>query len=150
MLNDDIPATTKPLFEDLQMGSPLPDDKPEIVNRKAEAKRVINRISGIILEHREASLQLNVVLGWNELSIVINALRDHAQGGQGILQLAGLDEIQAHCINRLYEELVEEPSNILYSTPTGPSTTRYDSMEPSFWIECLDLLENEILKSTSN
>ena len=60
MLNDDIPATTKPLFEDLQMGSPLPDDKPEIVNRKAEAKRVINRISGIILEHREASLQLNV------------------------------------------------------------------------------------------
>ena len=88
--------------------------------------------------------------GWNELSIVINALRDHAQGGQGILQLAGLDEIQAHCINRLYEELVEEPSNILYSTPTGPSTTRYDSMEPSFWIECLDLLENEILKSTSN
>jgi len=150
MLNDDIPATTKPLFEDLQMGSPLPDDKPEIVNRKAEAKRVINRISGIILEHREASLQLNVVLGWNELSIVINALRDHAQGGQGILQLADLDEIQAHCINRLYEELVEEPSNILYSTPTGPSTTRYDSMEPSFWIECLDLLENEILKSTSN
>ena len=150
MLNDDIPATTKPLFEDLQMGSPLPDDKPEIVNRKAEAKRVINRISGIILEHREASLQLNVVLGWNELSIVINALRDHAQGGQGILQLAGLDEIKAHCINRLYEELVEEPSNILYSTPTGPSTTRYDSMEPSFWIECLDLLENEILKSTSN
>ncbi|MEC8690439.1 MAG: hypothetical protein VX016_02665, partial [Verrucomicrobiota bacterium] len=114
------------------------------------AKRVINRISGIILEHREASLQLNVVLGWNELSIVIDALRDHAQGGQGILQLAGLDEIQAHCINRLYEELVEEPSNILYSTPTGPSTTRYDSMEPSFWIECLDLLENEILKSTSN
>lgn len=150
MLNDDIPSTTKPLFEDLQMGSPLPDDKPEIVNGKAEAKRVINRISGIILEHREASLQLNVVLGWNELSIVIDALRDHAQGGQGILQLAGLDEIQAHCINRLYEELVEEPSNILYSTPTGPSTTRYDSMEPSFWIECLDLLENEILKSTSN
>ena len=99
MLNDEIPATTKPLFEDLQMGSPLPDDKPEIVNRKAEAKRVINRISGIILEHREASLQLNVVLGWNELSIVINALRDHAQGGQGQPDagevLAGLDLVDS-------------------------------------------------------
>ena len=68
MSRDNIPATTRPLFEDVQGGSNLPNDKPEIANRKAEAKRVIKRISGIILEHREASLQLDVELNWGELS----------------------------------------------------------------------------------
>ena len=150
MSRDNIPATTRPLFEDIQGGSKLPNDKPEIANRKAEAKRVIKRISGIILEHREASLQLDVELNWEELSIVIAALRDHASGGQGTLKLTDYDEIESHCLNRLFEELVEEPSNILYVTPTSPSTTRYDSMDPSFWIECLDLLEREILSNISN
>ena len=150
MSRDNIAATTRPLLKDVLGESNLPSVKPEIENRKAEAKRVIKRISGIILEHREASLQLDVELNWEELSIVIAALRDHASGGQGTLKLTDYDEIESHCLNRLFEELVEEPSNILYVTPTGPSTTRYDSMDPSFWIECLDLLEREILSNISN
>ena len=143
---DNIAATRIPLFEGVFGGSNLPSDKPEIKNRKTEAKRVIKRISGIILEHREASLQLDVELNWEELSIVIAALGNHASGGQGTLKLTDYDEIESHCLNRLFEE----PSNILYVTPTGPSTTRYYSMDPSFWIECLDLLETEILSNISN
>ena len=150
MSRDNIPATTRPLFKDVFGESNLPSVKPEIENRKTEAKRVIKRIFGIILEHREASLQLDVDLGWEELSIVIAALRDHANGGLGTLKLNDYDEIESHCLNRLFEELVEEPSNILYVTPTSPSTTRYNSMDPSFWIECLDLLEREILSNISN
>ena len=149
MSRDNIPAITRPLFEDVLGESNLPSVKPEIENRKAEAKRVIKRIFAIILEHREASLQLDVDLGWEELSIVIAALRDHANGGLGTLKLNDYDEIESHCLNRLFEELVEEPSNILYVTPTSPSTTRYNSMDPSFWIECLDLLEREIISNIS-
>ena len=150
MSRDNIAATTRTLLKDVLGESSLPSVKPGIENRKAEAKKVIKRISGIILEHREASLQLDVELNWEELSIVIAALRDHASGGQGTLKLTDYDEIESQCLNRLFEELVEEPCNILYVTPTSPSSTRYNSMDPSSWIECLDLLEREIISNISN
>ena len=150
MSRDNIAAITMPLLKDVLGASNLPSVKPEIENRKAEAKRVIKRIFGIILEHREASLQLDVELNWEELSIVITALRDHAKGRLGTLKLNDYDEIEPHCLNRLFEELVEEPCNIFYVTPTSPSSTRYNSMDPSFWIECLDLLEREIISNISN
>ena len=54
------------------------------------------------------------------------------------------DEI--HALTRLFEELVEEPSNILFTTITGPETTRYDGMDTALWLECLDAIE----KSTSS
>ena len=150
MSRDNIAATTRPILKDVFGGSNLPSDKPEIENRKTEAKRVIKRISGIILEHREASLQLDVELNWEELSIVIAALGNHASGGQGTLKLTDYDEIESQRLNRLTEELVEEPCNIFYVTPTSPSSTRYNSMDPSFWIECLDQLEREIISNISN
>ena len=133
--------TIRSLFKvDEEEPSP-PADAPEIINRPEEAQRVIKRISTIIDEHRHASLSLGVKLETTELSIVIAALRDHAKGGPGTLDLSNRDEIQSHCLRRLFEELVEEPSNILYSTTTGTDSVRYDAMESSFWIECLDLLE---------
>ena len=147
MARKNIPDTIRPLFDFDQRGVSLPIDKPVIENRVAEAKRVIKRLAAIILEHREVSLQLGFELGGEDLRIVIEALRDHAKGGGGLLKLSDYDEIQSHCLNRLYEELVEEPSNILYATPTGPDSTRYDAMDPSFWIECLNLLEEKILKN---
>ena len=146
MARKNIPDTIRPLFDFDQRGVSLPIDKPVIENRVAEAKRVIKRLAAIILEHREVSLQLGFELEGEDLRIVIEALREHAVGGRGFLQLSDHDEIQSHCLNRLYEELVEEPSNILYATPTGPDSTRYDAMDPSFWIECLNLLEEKILK----
>ena len=56
--------------------------------------------------------------------------------------LKKLDEIHGYCLNRLFDELVEEPSNILFTTKTGPDTMRYDAMNAAFWIECLDLMED--------
>ena len=141
MHRNNIPDTVRPLFQIEKEEPILPADKPEIVDRSAEAKRVVKRISNIIEEHRQASLPLGVKLEGSELLVVINALRDHAQGGSGSLELGERDEIQSHCLNRLFEELVEEPSNILYVTKTGPDSTRYDAMDSSFWGECLDLLE---------
>ena len=123
--------------------------KREIADRRLEATRVLKRLLAIVAEHRRASLGLGVVLGGREIRVVTVALRDHAKGGSGALQLEGCDEILAHCLTRLYEELVEEPSNIFYSTVTGPDTIRYDAMDSQFWVECLDLLENtDIAKMT--
>ena len=141
-----IPDTIRPLFqvdpfEPIEEEPPPLNGKPEIVDRLDEAKRVVKRIEAIIEDHRDACLPLTVELGATEISCVFAALRDHARGGKGELDLASYDEIASHCLNRLFEELVEEPSNVLYTTSTGPDTTRYDAMEPAFWIECLDLVE---------
>lgn len=141
MAREDIPKTVRPLFEIEPNAPVIPEDKPEIANRPAEAKRVLKRIAAIIEDHRRACVPLKVELGIDELRVVINALRDHAKGGSGALKIDGSDEIKNYCLTRLFEELVEEPSNILYTTSTGPDTIRYDAMESVFWLECLDLLE---------
>ena len=141
MPSEDHPMTIRPLFEINEDEPSPPVDAPEIVDRRQEAKRVVKRITSIIDDHRHASLALKVTLGESELNIVIDALRDHAKGGPGTLDLSNRDEIQSHCLGRLFEELVEEPSNILYATKTGADSIRYDAMESSFWIECLDLFK---------
>ena len=141
MPSEDHPMTIRPLFEINEDEPPPPVDAPKIVDRRQEAKRVVKRITSIIDDHRHACLALKVTLGESELNIVIDALRDHAKGGPGTLDLTNRDEIQSHCLGRLFEELVEEPSNILYATKTGADSIRYDAMESSFWIECLDLLQ---------
>ena len=141
MKRDEPPSTVRPLFE---MGSELPPSaevKQEISDRKGEAKRVIKRLTAIFEDHKKAALSLNVDLGTSDLSSVIEALREHAQGGSGVPVPGFRDEIHSYCLNRLFDELVEEPSNILFTTKTGPDTIRYDAMNATFWIECLDLME---------
>ena len=137
----------RPLFQIEKEGPNVSGMQEEIADRKLEAKRIVRRLSNIVMEHHEASFDLGVSLGVPEIKIVTSALRDHAQGGAGELALEGCDEILSHCLVRLYEELVEEPSNILYATPMGPDTIRYNAMNASFWIECLDLLEENIASS---
>lgn len=144
MKQDQTNKTVRPLFSVESEEPEILDAKQEIADRKAEAKRVVRRLSNIVVEHHGASLELGVSLGESEIRKVTTALRDHARGGTEGLALDGCDEILSHCLTRLFEELVEEPSNILYVTPTSPDTIRYDAMDSSFWIECLDLLEQNI------
>jgi hypothetical protein len=132
------------LFSVVQEEPKADPNQKEMVNRKAEAQRVVKRLEKIIKEHYQASLSLSVDLSNENLKIVTNALRDHARGGTGNITFKENDEIRAHCLNRLFEELVEEPSNILYTTSTGADTMRYDAMDLTFWIECLDLLDQSI------
>ena len=132
------------LFSVVQEEPKADPNQKEMMNRKAEAQRVVKRLEKIIKEHYQASLSLSIDLSDENLKIVTNALRDHARGGTGNITLKENDEIRAHCLNRLFEELVEEPSNILYTTSTGADTMRYDAMDLTFWIECLDLLDQSI------
>jgi hypothetical protein len=129
------------LFEKGSETHPQPDLKQEIKDRKGEAKRVVKRLFAIFEDHKDAALPLKIKLGSADLRLVINALREHARGGEGSPVPGSREEIHGYCLNRLFDELVEEPSNILFTTKTGPDTMRYDAMNAEFWIECLDLME---------
>jgi hypothetical protein len=116
--------------------------------RRAEALRIVKRLAGLIEEHRQAALPLGIQLSDTDLVSVIAALRDHADGGPGAPVPGARDAIHAHVLNRLFEELVEEPSNILYAKPNadGSKPAGYEAMDVPFWLECLDLLETELCK----
>jgi hypothetical protein len=113
----------------------------EIADRGAEAARVLGRLLVIAGDHSRASQRLGIRLGPDDLRAVIGSLRDHARGGAGRPVPGARDEIHAYVLDRLFAELVEEPSCILFTTATGPDSIRYDAMDAGFWIECLDLLE---------
>ena len=128
MKRDEPPGTVRPLFE---MGTelpPPPEIEQEIGDWKAEAKRIVKRLAAIVEDHRQSALPLNIELGANDIGSVLNALREHAQGHPGTPVTGARDEIHGYCLNRLFDELVEEPSNILFMTNTGPDTVRYDAM----------------------
>ena len=94
-------------------------------------------LNGDFQDHREAAVSLKIKLGPKDLLMFWTPFKLHAKGGSR----GSRDEIHAYCLDRLFEELVEEPSNILFTTKTGPDTMRYDAMNAEFWIECLDLME---------
>jgi len=128
------------LFDISQEACAIPTDgqtEQIIENKPEEIRNVLSRIEAIITDHKEAAKHLKVNLGPNELKIVMEALIDHAKGGTGSIQDSTQDEVHSYCPTRLFEELVEEPSNILYATRTGADSLRYDAMQPAFWIECL-------------
>lgn len=147
MNSEEPPKTVRPLFE---MGSEIPSNPEvdqEIQDRKGEAEKVVKRLITIFEDHKDAAIPLKIKLSSQDLRLVLKALRDHAKGGSGSPVSGSRDEIHGYCLNRLFDELVEEPSNILYTTRTGPDTMRYDAMNASFWIECLDLMETTLCNS---
>ena len=139
MNGDERPETIGPLFEFLP---PTPEVKQEIGDRRGEAKRIVKRLAAIVEDHRQSAIPLKIELGAKDIAAVLEALRDHARGGTGTPVPGARDEVHGYCLNRLFDELVEEPSNILFTTKTGPDTLRYDAMNAEFWIECLDLMED--------
>ena len=147
MNSEEPPKTVRPLFE---MGSEIPSNPEvdqEIQDRKGEAEKVVKRLITIFEDHKDAAIPLKIKLSSQDLRLVLKALRDHAKGGSGSPVSGSRDEIHGYCLNRLFDELVEEPSNILFTTRTGPDTLRYDAMNASFWIECLDLMETTLCNS---
>ncbi len=129
-----MPTDTKP---------GVPEDPEE---RKAEAQRVVKRLTVLIGEHVEAAKPLGIELDRDDLRAVIDALRDHARGGAGLPVSGARDAIHGHVLNRLFEELVEEPSNIFYAkaNANGKEPSGYDAMDVPFWRECLEVMEREI------
>lgn len=141
MNRDERPETVRPLVEVNKELFPPTETQQAIADRKGEAKRIVKRLAAIVEDHRQAALPLDIELGAKDISSVLTALREHARGGAGTPVPGSRDEIHGYCLNRLFDELVEEPSNILFTTVTGPDTIRYEAMSAAFWMECLDLME---------
>lgn len=126
----------------------LPDSMPSaqspaIENPGREKSRVLKRLLAIIGEHSISAERVGIRLSPEDLKLVFEALRTHARKGEAP-DFPSDDEIRRYALDILYAELVEEPSNVLYTTRTGPDTMRYDAMTPDFWIECIDILERTL------
>ncbi len=135
-LQPDLPDSTK------QRAPRTPQE------RSLEISRIAPRIMVLIDEHRRAAQSMNIILDTDGIAQVLESLREHARKGDPQPAVGARDEVHAYVLTRLFEELSEEPSNILFTTRTGPDSVRYDAMEADFWIECLNEIEKRVRKST--
>jgi hypothetical protein len=133
----------------------LPDitpasQSPSIEDPRKEKSLILKRLQAIISEHLVSADRLGITFSAADIRTVLSSLRAHAKNGTlPEFNTISKDEIHCYILESLFAELVEEPSNILYTTKTGEDTMRYDAMQPSFWIECLDLLETKLHQLTS-
>ncbi|MEO7098520.1 MAG: hypothetical protein ABI162_04100 [Luteolibacter sp.] len=128
---------------------PLPEITPskapqEIEDRKGESKRIVKRLLAIIADHHSSADCIGVALDQRLLLNVISALETETRNEDPAPQLHDEDEVLAYLMQALYEELLEEPSNILFTTQVNPDTVRYEAMEVGFWRECLAELKRQI------
>lgn len=96
MKRDERPRTVHPPFETSpEFPPPSPSGiQQEIGDRKAEAKRIVKRLAVIVEDHRQAAIPLNFELGADDISLVLDALREHARGGPRTPVPGARDEIQ--------------------------------------------------------
>jgi hypothetical protein len=124
-----------------QFATPRPPQ--EIEDRGGEARRITARLRAIIDDHAPAAARLGVTLDFAALETVIDALiaESHRQDPSPIL--AQCDEIRTYVLTTLYEELLEEPSNILHTTRVSDDVICYQAMDVDFWRECLATLREQ-------
>ena len=125
-----------------KLGKPV--EAQPIEDRAAEARRVVKRLLAIIREHRASALRVGSPLDDAALALVIRALRIESLGGDYHPLLHHDDPVTAYLRQSLFEELLEEPSNILFTTQLDDETIRYEAMESAFWRECLETLESRV------
>ena len=128
---------------------PLPGLEPtkppqEIEDRAGEAKRIVKRLLAIIADHHSSAEHMGVALDQPLLLQVVAALEAETQNKDPAELLQHTDEIRGYLMRALYEELLEEPSNILFTTQVSPDVVRYDAMEVAFWQECLKELRRQL------
>ena len=131
------------LAADIGLPDTTPIEVPEIENPGREKSRIFKRLIVLVGDHERSALRVGIKLSQDDLKSVFSALREHARKGIAP-PLAARDEIHQYVLDSLFADLVEEPSNILYTTRTGEDTMRYNAMKPDFWCECLDLLEKNL------
>jgi hypothetical protein len=130
--------------------SPLPEveaAKPpqDIEDRKGEARRIVKRLLGIIEEHRVSALRMGFTLDAPAIDSVIRALEAETRNEDPVAILADGDEVRRYVLTSLYEDLLAEPSNILFTTHVAKDVVRYEAMEVDFWKECVAALRRELI-----
>lgn len=118
----------------------------EIEDRKGETARVLKRLFAIIEDHRGSALRMEVKLE-ELLEVVIRALEAEIRRDDPEPILDQGDPLRSYLVTALYEELLAEPSNILFTTRVNEDTVRYEAMEAAFWAECVAALRAKIISA---
>lgn len=133
---------TSSVVEDLFLEGP--SLKLEVENTSAEAHRVVKRLKVLLMAHCQGAARIRVTPEPDDIRAVVLALLAEADGLNPESHLQCPDEIRHYFRRTMFDELVGEPSNILYTTQISPEAVRYEAMPADFWKKCLHLLLNEL------
>lgn len=135
----------------LQLGGldPLPDIPDaklpqDIEDRKGETARVVKRLLALIEDHRVAATRLGITLDAPAIDVVLRALEAETRREDPTPILKHGEEVRSYVLTALYEELLAEPSNILFTTQVSEDIIRYEAMEAAFWAECIAALRKKL------
>lgn len=145
-MDQDRPLQLRGLFpiEPLEI-APEPVRSPqEIEDRRGEARRISKRLLAIIADHHRSAEHLSVAMDRDFLLEVIDALFAESERKDPAPFLNDADEVRSYLKRALYEELLEEPSNVLFTVQVSPDVMRYEAMEVEFWRECLAQLKAKL------
>lgn len=128
------------------LAEPEPQKPPqEIEDRKGETRRIVKRLLAIIEEHRIAALRMRVKMDASMLDTVLRALEAEIRKQDPTAILTVADDVQTYIFTSLYEDLLAEPSNILFTTHIATDVVRYEAMEVGFWAECVAALRKNLI-----
>ncbi len=119
-----------------------------IDDRDGEGERIVRRLLALVREHRASARRIGSPLDRDALLRIVEALRIESFGGDPQALLRHEDPIAAYLRQALFQELLEEPSNVLFTTQLDEETIRYEAMETAFWRECLGRLAERIAESS--
>jgi hypothetical protein len=121
-----------------------PARRQPIADRDVESGRVVRHLLAIVREHRASSRRIGSPLDEGALRAVFDALRVESLGGDPRALLQHPDPVAAWLRQALFEDLLEVPSNVFFTTRLDEETVRYEAMEAAFWRECLVELEEQV------
>lgn len=107
---------------------------------------MVRRLLPIVREHRASARRVGSPFDDTDLRAVFYALRVESLGGDPQTLLQHPDAVAAWLRRALYQDLLEEPSNVFFTTQIDEDTVHYDTMDAAFWRECLEELEERVLE----
>lgn len=106
-------------------------------DREGEVARVVKRLLATVREYRASARRVGSPLDRTALGMIVEALRLESFGGDPRPLLHHPEPVAAWLRQSLFQELLEEPGNVLFTTRIDDETIRYEAMEVAFWRECL-------------
>lgn len=116
----------------------------KVKNASAEVRRVMKRLMVMLTPHFESAQRMGVILGADDLRAVIQALIAEADQLSPDPHLQCPEELRHYLRRTMFDELVGEPSNVLYTTKINDEVVRYEAMPPDFWKSCLLALREDL------
>jgi len=123
-------------------------DRVQITDQPAEIRRVLKRIRTLFEPHFSSAERMEIALGPDDLLAVIDALLAESEGLSPQPHLECAEELRKYLRSAMFDDLVGEPSNVLYTTQVNEGVVRYDAMPVDFWRKCLIALREQLTSAS--